>query len=468
MRLRKRTSLAMGLLAVTALMALMGGMAGASRADSADDYLKSEMARRHIPGLSVAVVQGGKVVKEQGYGAASLELSTPATDETLYQVGSLTKQFTATAILRLAQDRKLGVDDKIAKYLGGLPASWKGITIRQLLNQTSGISNYREGLDMGALLKDYTAADILQMASAKPLLFPPGTQFNYSNTNYHLLGMIVEKVSGKPYGDFLQERFFRPLGMTATRLDDPKAVIPNRARGCLWDGAALQNGIFTFSPTINFGDDGVLSTVGDLVKWNAALDGDALLDAVHKALLWTPPALPGGAATEYAGGWLATRAGGHALVWHNGATAAGFTGAMFRFPDDRLTLVVLSNSLDIPGVQAGKPLYALTLGLAKLYLPDLAKADPPVSDTEPPVTQMLRQVLTDLAVGKADASHFTPAMNAALTPAVIAQTNQNLATAGAFKPASLALVSRAAENGLRGCTTTARCMARRRWSGRCI
>ena len=434
----------MGLLAMTALMM---GRGGAVRADRVDDYLKAEMAQRHIPGLSVAVVQDGKVVKEQGYGQASLELSVPATAATVYQVGSLTKQFTAAAILRLAQDGKLGVDDKIAKYLDGLPAAWKGITVRQLLNQTSGIPNYREGLDMGALLRDYTAADIIKMASAKPLLFTPGTKFNYSNTNYHLLGMIVEKVSGKPYGDFLQERFFQPLGMTATRLDDPNVVVPNRARGCLWDGTNLQNGIFTFSPTLTFGDDGVLSTVGDLTKWNAALDGDALLSPAGKALLWTPPALPGGA--EYAGGWITTRAGGHALVWHNGATAAGFTGAIFRFPDDHLTLIVLSNALDIPGLNLGKPLYALTLGLAGQYLTDTAKTDTPASDTEPQVTPMLRQVLTDLAAGKADASYLTPAMSAALTPAVIAQTNQNLAAAGAFKPETLALMSRKDDNGLR-------------------
>lgn len=431
------------------MTAMMGSLAGAVRADSADDYLESEMSRRHIPGLSVAVMQDGKVVKSQGYGQASMELSTPATASTVYQVGSLTKQFTVAAILRLAQDGKINVDDKTAKYLDGLPASWKGITVRQLLNQTSGIPNYREGLDMGALLKEYTAADILKMASAKPLLFPPGTLFNYSNTNYHLLGMIVEKVSGKPYGDFLQQRFFRLLGMAATRMDDPGAVVPNRARGCLWDGTALQNGVFTFSPTLTFGDDGVLSTVGDLVKWNAALDGDALLNPTSKALLWTPPALPGGAVTEYAGGWIAARVGGHALVWHNGATMAGFTGAIFRFSNDRLTLIVLSNSLDIPGLQIGQPMYALTLGLAKLYLPDLAKGETPIPDTEPQVTQILRQVLTDLAVGKADASHFTPDMSAALTPAVIAQTNGNLAPAGAFKPDALALMSRAEENGLR-------------------
>ncbi len=447
MRLRTKMSLAAWLLG-----ALLGlGMMGQTRADSVDDYLKAEMARRHIPGLSVAVVQGGKVVKSQGYGSASLELSVPATAMTAYQIGSLTKQFTAAAILSLAQDGKLNADDKITKYLGVLPGSWKAITIRQLLNQTSGIPNYRGGIDIfrGAYLRDYTGAEIIKLASAHPLLFTPGTQFNYSNTNYHLLGMIVEKVSGKPYAQYLQTRFFGPLGMTHTRLNDPSIVVANRAQGCLWDGTTLQNSIYVFSPTVAFGDDGVLSTVDDLVKWDAALDGDALLSPVSKALLWTPPALPNGAPTEYAGGWMVTRVGGHALIWHNGATMAGFTGAIFRFPDDKLTVIALSNGVDIPGLQTGYPMYALTLGLAKLYLPDLAKADAPVTDTEPQVTQMLRQALTDLAAGKADPSHFTPAMSAALTRAVIAQTNHNLAPLGTFQPQSLTPVGRADEGGLR-------------------
>ncbi|MDQ2800072.1 MAG: beta-lactamase family protein [Armatimonadota bacterium] len=435
---------------MTALLAaLLLGVVRPMRADTVDDYLRAEMAKRHIPGLTVAVVQDGKVVKSQGYGQASVELSVPASEATVYQLGSVTKQITATAILRLMQDGKLGVDDKITKYLKGLPASWKAITIRQLFNQTSGLPNYRAGLDMGALLKEYSAADVIKMASAKPLLFAPGTKYAYSNTNFHLLGMIVEKVSGKPYGDFLQDRFFRPLGMTAARLNDPNIVIPNRARGYLWEGTALQNGIFTFSPSIAFGDDGIISTVGDLVKWNAALDGDTLLGPAAKALLWTPPTLPKGAATEYGAGWLITHVKGHKLIWHNGAVVAGFSAALFKFPDDKLTLIVLSNLLDIPGIEHSTPMYALTLGLAKLYLPDLAREETPIADADPKITALLRAALADQEAGKVDPSHFTRAMYAALTPAVIAQTNASLSPLGAFQPQSLVLLQSAEEKGLR-------------------
>lgn len=435
---------------LTVLMAaLLLGMVGPMRADTVDDYLREEMAQRHIPGLTVAIVRGSKVVKSQGYGQASVELSAPASETTVYQLGSLTKQITATAILRLMQDGKLGIDEKITKYLNGLPSSWEAITIRELVNQTSGLPNYRAGLDMGALLKDYSAAEVIKMASGKPLLFAPGTQYAYSNTNFHLLGMIIAKVSGKSYGDYLQERFFQPLGMTATRLNDPNIVIPNRARGYLWDGTALQNGVFTFNPTIAFGDDGVISTVGDLVKWNASLDGETLLGPDAKALLWTPPALPGGAATEYGGGWIITHVKGHKLIWHNGAVVAGFSAAMFTFPEDKLTVIVLSNLLDIPGVEHGTPMYALTLGLAKLYLPDLAREETPLADTDPKITALLSLVLTEQEAGKADPLHFTPEMYAVLTPAVIAQTNAGLSPLGAFQPQSLVLLSSREETGVR-------------------
>lgn len=431
---------------MTALVLLASAaLGGALRADSVDDYVRAEMADRHIPGLSIAVVRDGKVVKEQGYGAASLELSVPAKPPTVYQIGSLTKQFTATAILRLAQDGKLSVDDKAAQYVEGLPEAWKGITVRQLLNQTSGLPNYRDGIDLpgGAYLKSYTGPDILRLASDRPLLFAPGTRYSYSNTNYHLLGMIVEKVGGKPYGDFLQEHFFGPLGMTATRLNEPTAILPNRAQGYLWDGAALRSSVFAFNPSVAFGDDGVVSTVEDLVKWSVALDGETVLNPASKALLWTPPTLPGGVPTEYAAGWFAARAGTHRLLWHNGATFAGFTGVLFRFPDDHLTLVVLSNSLDVPGLSSTYPLYDLTLGLACQYLRDLPKppAVLPVKETDPQMAALVRLVSDQFAQDKLDKSLFAPAFRALLTPAATDPAHALLAPLG--KMTSLTLLRRA-------------------------
>lgn len=421
------------ILAAAVLMgAVMVGLMRAGHADGVDDYLKAQMAARHIPGLSVAVVQNGKVVKAQGYGLSDTAAKTAATADTVYQIGSLTKQFTATAILTLMQQGKVGIDDPVSKYVDGTPAAWSAITVRELLNQTSGIRNYREALvdSLDAAPKDYTAAQVIAMADAKPLQFKPGTQYAYSNTNYHLLGMIVEKVSGRSYGDYMQQTFFGPLGMTQTRMERPGLALPNLASGSLWDGKTVRSSSIAFSPTVDFGDGGIVSTVIDLAKWNAALDGDALLNADSKRLLWTPPTLASGTATQYASGWLVTSAAGHNLLWHNGATIAGFTGAIFKFPSDKLTLIVLTNSLDIPGTQTRLPLYSPGLGLAKLYLPDMAKEDQGIPDTDPKTAALLKIVLGQIASGTLDKSLFTPAFQAALTPAAVDPAHDLLAPLG--------------------------------------
>ena len=422
--------------------ALLTGLARVAHADSTNDYLKAQMAAQHIPGLSVAVVQNGRVVKTQGYGQADPAAKTAAAPDTVYQIGSLTKQFTAAAVLKLAEQGKIGLDDPVTRYLDGLPAAWKTITVRELLNQTSGIRNYREALALAsdpaaAVAKDYTAAQVIGLADEKPLLFAPGTQFAYSNTNYHLLGMIVEKVTDHSYGDYLQETFFGPLGMTETRMARPGAAVPNAASSRLWDGEALQPSPLVFSPTIDFGDGGILSSVTDLAKWSAALDGGALLSAGSKRLLWTPPTLASGSPTDYAAGWMRAEVRGHALLWHNGATLAGFTGAIFKFPADHLALVVLTNSFDIPGAQAGLPLYSLTLGLAKSFLPDLAKEDAAIPDPSAQTAALLRKVSAQIAAGTLDHSLFAPALQAALTSAAVDPAHALLAPLGPMTSLSL-------------------------------
>jgi len=217
-------------------------------------------------------------------------------------------------------------------------------------------------------------------------------------------------------------------------------VLPNLASGSLWDGKTMQSSSIAFSPTVDFGDGGIISTVIDLAKWNAALDGDTLLNADSKRLLWTPPTLASGTATQYASGWLVTSAAGHKLLWHNGATIAGFTGAIFKFPSDKLTLIVLTNSLDIPGTQTRLPLYSLGLGLAKLYLPDMAKEDQGIPDTDPKTATLLKTVSAQTASGTLDKSLFTPAFQAVLTPEAINPVHALLAPLGPLT--SLVLLSR--------------------------
>ena len=445
MRLRKMMVFAMGMLA---MMPMTGGLAGMTRADSVDDYLKSEMARRHIPGMTVAVVQNGKVVKEQGYGLADMELSVPATPDTVYMLASISKQFTAVGVMLLVREGKVGWTTRSASISQVCPSPG---AVSLSVNCSTRLPASRSGSRTRTktrLLKTYTLAEIARRAASKPLAFEPGRGYRYSNTNYNLLAGIIEKAGGKPYGEFLRARIFDPLGMKATGVYDSEAIVKNRASGYVRVGGKLFNNILVYDPSYLAGAGGLQSTAGDLVRWDAALDAGTVLPQSSLAQMWTPPALPGGAHTSYGMGWLNQTIHEHRLIWHNGSLP-GTMGFVGRFPQDHLTVIILSNMSPLDGFDDASPFLPLGRGVAALYVTALAKADTPILDTEPPVTQMLRQVLTSLAANRADTSHLTPDMTAALTPAVIAQTNHNLAPLGAFQPDSLALTSRASENGLR-------------------
>ena len=417
------------------VMGLLGATVGATQADSVDDYLKTEMAYRHLPGLSVAVVQNGNLVKSAGYGFADIASKTAATPTTAYGLGSCTKPITALAVLKLVEAGKVGLDEPILTYLSGLPPAWKGITVRQLLTHVSGLPNYRLRLDLNHLA-DYTRPDsVRKLVADAPLDFAPGTRYEYSNTNYHLLAEIVEKVSGQSYSDFVQSQIFQPSGLTG------KAASP--ATGyLLHDGTNVRNPL-RFPAAINTGDSGLVMTAPDLAATCAALDAGRLLRSDTIREMETAGTLADGTRTTYGQGWVVGVWKGHRLIGHSGAEP-GYSSTIYRLPDDKLTIVLLTNTYD------GTPLTdSMALGVAKIILPDAAKEDTAIPDTEPEVTTLLKQVLADLAAGKADPSHFTPAMNAALTPAVIAQTNGNLSPLGALDLHSLVLLKRTEEGGLR-------------------
>jgi len=428
MRLRKTTTLAAGLLAMTALL----GVSGMTRADKVDDYLKAEMAKRHIPGLSVAVVQDGKVVKEQGYGLANVELSVPATVDTVYMLASISKQFTATGIMLLVRDGKVGLDDGAGKYLDGLPKTWRGVTVRQLLNQISGIPEWVPNPNKDPLLKTYTLAEITRRAAAKPLAFTPGSRFEYSNTNYNLLAGIIEKASGSPCGEFLRARIFGPLGMSATGPYDPMEIVGNRAAGYIRLGGKLFNNTLVYDPSLFSGAGGLQSTVGDMVKWDAALAAGTLLPASDLAQMWTPPALPNGAHSGYGMGWVNQRLNGHRVLWHNGSLpgAMGFSGL---FPEDHLTVILLSNMSPLDGFDEAYPFLPLGQGVAALYIPALAPAqevEVPVLESGPQTDALLRRVSDQLAKNKLDLSLFAPSMQAILTPSATGPAHALLAPLG--------------------------------------
>ena len=280
-----------------------------SAADAVDDFVNAWRERHKIPAISVALVRDGQLVKAAGYGLANVELDVPARPETIYQSGSVGKQFTAMAVMLLVEEGKIGLDDPLTKYFTGAPGRWKDITVRHLLTHTSGIKDWEGGKDLD-YRKDYTEAQLAQIAMKLPPDFSPGTQWSYSNTGYALLGIIVGKASGRFYGDFLKERVFAPLGMDATRIISEKDIVKNRAAGYSLEKDELKNQEWV-SPALNTTADGSLYfTVLDVAKWDAALGAGKLLKPESYAAMWSPVRLADGTSYPYGFGWALRRAAG--------------------------------------------------------------------------------------------------------------------------------------------------------------
>jgi CubicO group peptidase (beta-lactamase class C family) len=310
-------------------------------ADQVDDLVKGEMAKHQIPGLALEVVQHGKEVKTAAYGFANLEWNVPATPETIFEIGSVTKQFTAACILLLVEEGKLSLDDKIIKYLKNTPASWSDITVRQLLAHTSGIKNYT-GLDGFELSKHLTQEQFIAKIGEVPLVFPPGEKFSYCNTGYNLLGFIIENVSGEKYLDFLSEKILRPLSMSSTTNREPSRILKLRAAGYEQSKTnGLVNRDVDYTDLFSAGE--IVSTLGDLMKWDAALDSEKILKNSSKEQMWASSPLNDGKLTGYGFGWFLNPLNGHKNIGHSGSTS-GFSASNQRFPDDGLTIVVLCNS----------------------------------------------------------------------------------------------------------------------------
>ena len=351
-------------LAVVSLLTL----ALAVQADSIDEYIKREMQNQHIPSLSLAVVKDGKVIKAKGYGLANIETNTPATADTIFQIQSVTKQFTATAIMMLVEEGKVDLDAPVGKYLDGTPEIWQSITVRRLLTHTSGIKDYINEPTQSLRL-EVTDAEVFAAAVTRPLDFPVGDRYAYSNTNYHLLGMMIHKISGKPYGDFLQERIFAPLAMKDTRILSLAEIIPHRASGYRWDGKEMQNGEYIAASVLGYAGGGIRSTVRDLAKWDAALYTEKLLKQSSLEQMWTPAKLNNGSLTSYGFGWGIGTLSGHRFVSHTGGHLTGFTTVITRFLDDRLTVIVLTNQTGLSDPSA------IAKGIAGFYLPGLTPPD---------------------------------------------------------------------------------------------
>lgn len=312
-----------------------------------DEFIEAHLEENVIPGALVAVASKGEIVHLKAYGMANVELAVPVSDRSVFEIGSISKQFVAAAALQLVEEGKLGLDDGIHEYLPYLPGEWLGITMRQLLNHTSGIPDYEEIRSYDVYRFRLTPEEVIRIAQSRPVDFAPGEGWYYSNTGYFLASMIVERIEGKPIGQVLKERIFDPLGMTSTRFADPEAIIPDRAAGYWVNkiGELINRNPTETSSTLAAG--GLLSNAYDLAKWDAALYGDELLSGESKRMMWTSAVLPTGEDTEYALGWRVTPYLGLRSQSHSGQVA-GFVAHFARYPEQEVAFIVFMNRYRVP------------------------------------------------------------------------------------------------------------------------
>lgn len=289
------------------------------------------------------------------------------TIDTVFELASVTKQFTAMAIMTLVDDGGIGLQNSVKTYLPSVPSAWQDVTIRHLLTHTSGIPNYfdlpmfhsKSSKSEFSWRLDYTQEEFLEAVSAASLDFSPGEQAMYSNTGYHLLGMIVERVTGEPYEAVLAERIFGPLEMTATRRNSRTAIIPNRASGYALQNDILCNAEYT-SSTWAYAEGGLVSSISDMVKWDCALATSRLLSHRSSEEIWEPARLNSGQVTEYGFGWVVDASSRQKVVSHGGGKP-GFSTHIARYLSDKVTVIVLANRDDVGAKDLSK-------GIARIWL----------------------------------------------------------------------------------------------------
>jgi CubicO group peptidase (beta-lactamase class C family) len=411
--------------------------------DSIDQLVNSEMKRQRIPGLEVGIYSRGRILLAKGYGLADVELNVPVKPETLMQSGSVGKQFVSAAIMMLVEEGKLSLDDSITRYFPEAPPTWKPILIKNLLSHTSGLSEYETGDRIGPkgdfyLRLDFTEDELIKKIEALPIEWAPGEKWAYRNTNYVILGILIHKITGKPYAEFLDERIFKPLGMTSTRLISDRDIIYNRASGYELDDGELKNQEWV-SPTFNSTADGTLYfNVLDLAKWDEALYTTRLLKQSSLDRIWTIYPLNDGKPNPagYGFAWMISDFHGHKLIEHGGAWQ-GFTCDISRYPDDSLTTVVLTN-LDAGHSNPGLIAHVVT-GLVDPAILPAKLADIP--DDDPSIAASVRTLLDQIVAGTDIRPQTTPELAALITPETSKRVGQRLAAL--WPGGTLTLVKRA-------------------------
>jgi len=363
-----------------------------------DEFVRAEMARQKVPGVAVAIIRNGEVLKAQGYGLADVEHRVPVGPETVFESGSVGKQFTATGVMLLVEDGKIGLDDSITRFFPQAPEAWRPITVRHLLTHTSGIPDFDYGGDLD-LRHDYSEDSLAAKAFRLKLEFPAGARWNYSNTGYVLLGIIVHKASGRFYGDLLGERVFKPLGMKTTRIISEADIIPDRAAGYELVEGQLKNQDWV-APALNTTADGSLYfSILDLVAWDRGLRAGAVLKPASWARVFEPVRLNSGRTYPYGFGWGVDSIAGQKVQRHGGAWQ-GFQTYIARYLGDGLTIAVLAN---LAQARPGR----FVDSIAAIMDPALAPPpEAPIRDREPAVTARLKELLAATMQGRLAPGQF--------------------------------------------------------------
>jgi D-alanyl-D-alanine carboxypeptidase len=309
-----------------------------------DSAVVAWLAAGESPSVSVAVVRGRDTLLVRAYGKANLEWDAAATPATVYRTGSVTKQFTAALVLQLVDSGRVRLDDAIATHLPAVPARWRAVTVRQLLNHTSGIRSYTSTPAGRRRFAEDLPPDTLVMTTAGDSLeFAPGSAWNYNNTGYLLLGMLLERVTGRPYETLLAERLFRPVGLTETRYCHTDPLVKWRAAGYYRDDDGFHNAPW-LSMTQPFSAGSLCSTARDLVRWNQALHGGRVVSARSYAAMTTAEGGALKAPIRYGFGLIADTLAGHPMVTHGGSIH-GFMAANAWFPTQALSVTILANAM---------------------------------------------------------------------------------------------------------------------------
>lgn len=323
-----------------------------------DEYMDAAVKIEHFSG-SILVARNGSPVVSKGYGMANYEQSVPNTPQTMFRLASITKQFTAAAIMILQERGKLNTNDSVCKYFSDCPTVWQPITIRHLLTQTSGIANYSGRLELQSSGVGESRAKMLDLIKSKPIEFVPGEKMKYGNSSYYLLGLIIERTSGKSYADFVQENIFTTLGMKRSGYDDADRVAKKRAAGYRWQGDSFVNARYVNDTTPNAAG-GLYSTTEDLLLWDKALYTKKLLSRKSRDEMFTPfRELTTG--RGYAYGWYTTKRFNRQKVAHGGNTS-GFINYIARFPAARVTIIVLGNNENGSSGRIANDLSAIVFG----------------------------------------------------------------------------------------------------------